>query len=323
MSKQKSEQGLRWTQDDLTKIMFALPADEWIILVKLEDGGEFLHDIISKHQLISRKYVGMFRARNANGCHVYGRPNSTRYILIDDVSETSIQRMKEDGLVPTVVVETSPDNFQIWITVSKEDLTISTASRLAVLLERRYSHDTGSADALHLGQLPGLRNKKPKYRTRPKDGGPKVRLRIASQTVKITLFADEMIEQLESQDTQSPPRPSTPIGGGVLPIHSTTDIDIDPSRSPMTPVEAYEIYEAEVQCQAERKGWSLPIQKGFRSDADYAVIYSLRKYYGYDPDDLAALLTYGSEKAEERGMEYIIRTVSNVCHHNNQSTHSL
>ncbi len=78
----------------------------------------------------------------------------------------------------------------------------------------------------------------------------------------------------------------------------------------MTQEEAREIYKAEIQCQAKRKDWSLPIRKGLRSHADYAVAYGLRVQYGYDSDDLAALLQYESEKSAERGMDYILRTVN-------------
>ena len=77
----------------------------------------------------------------------------------------------------------------------------------------------------------------------------------------------------------------------------------------MTREEASEIYEAELRYQAERKSWSLPIRKGLRSHADYAVVYGLRVQYGYDPDDLAVVLNYGSEKAAERGVDYVIKTV--------------
>ena len=73
--------------------------------------------------------------------------------------------------------------------------------------------------------------------------------------------------------------------------------------------DASEIYEAELRYQAMRKGWSLPIRKGLRSHADYAVVYGLRLQYGYDPDDLAALLKYESEKAADRGADYVTRTV--------------
>ena len=40
------------------------------------------------------------------------------------------------------------------------------------------------------------------------------------------------------------------------------------------------------------------------------MVYSLRVQFGYDSDDLAALLQYESDKAAERGMDYVIRTVN-------------
>ncbi len=113
---------------------------------------------------------------------------------------------------------------------------------------------------------------------------------------------------MEEADELSASLPSSPYAlGACAPI---TNPDIDPSRSPMTREEAREIYEAELQHQAMRKGWSLPIRKGLRSHADYAVVYSLRIQYGFDPDDLAALLQYESEKAADRGMDYVISTVN-------------
>ena len=78
----------------------------------------------------------------------------------------------------------------------------------------------------------------------------------------------------------------------------------------MTSDEACEIYTAELEYQVDRKSWKLPIQKGLRSQADYAVVYRLRHQYGYDPDDLAALLLIESDKAAERGMDYVVRTVN-------------
>ena len=80
----------------------------------------------------------------------------------------------------------------------------------------------------------------------------------------------------------------------------------------MTPNEASKIYEAKLQYQAKRKGWCLPIRRGFRSEADYAVVYGLKVQYGFDPEDLAALLQYESEKASECGMKYVDRTVNAV-----------
>ena len=307
--------GLIKTQNDLIRLQFALPADEWIIQIVPEDGqSQAIRDIVTRQKLFSTKQVSWFRALNAKGSHIYGRPYSTRYVLIDDVLQEGIVRLKQDGIIPTVIIETSPGNFHVWITVSETELPIPVATKLAKLLELEYSTDTGSADAYHLGRLPGLRNKKFEHKDYPGHGGPLVLLRTALTAPKIPDGIDVLIREAERMVDEQPPAssPSAPIGGCVFPNHLTTDIDIDPSRSPMTPVEAYEIYEAEVQCQAERKGWSLPIQKGFRSEADYAVTYSLWKYYGFDPDDLAALLLHESEKAAERGMDYVLRTVKNA-----------
>jgi hypothetical protein len=299
-------QGATKTQNDLINIHFAMPANDWIILVKPDDNSRAIREIIPRRSLFSLKYVEWFRARNANGCHIYGRPNTTRYILIDDVTIEALSRMRQDGSTPTVVIETSLDNFQVWITASADDLPIHVATELGKLLAAKYGGDPGSTDAFHLGRLPGLRNKKPKYQTYPGDGGPLVRLRTARTVPTIPDSIEDWLAQARGLVEQGN-APSPSAFGRCVP--NTMDLDIDPSRSPMTLIEAREIYEAELKCQAERKGWDLPVQKGFRSDADYAVTYSLRNYYGFDPDDLTALLRYESQKASERGMDYVIRTV--------------
>ena len=128
--------------------------------------------------------------------------------------------------------------------------------------------------------------------------------------IKRSTFAPVAIDLLsEARDliANSPSLPPSTLGP-CAPTNS--NLDIDPSRSPMTANEAHEIYNAEVEHQADRKGWRLPIQKGLRSDVDYAVVFNLHFRYGFYPDDLAALLNFESEKAAERGMDYVIRTVN-------------
>ena len=81
----------------------------------------------------------------------------------------------------------------------------------------------------------------------------------------------------------------------------------------MTPDEAIEIYEAELRIQADRNGWELPIGVGLRSDADYHVAQGLYLKHQFEPDDLAFVLLNGSEKAAERGIAYVVRTVNAAC----------
>lgn len=296
------------TRDDLIKLQFALPADEWIIQTAPEGDHERpIRDIISKRKLWSIEQVLWFRARNVNGCHIYGRPFSTRFVLIDDVKHEGITRLKHDGLTPTAVVETSPDNFQVWITVSGDELAVPVATQLAKLLEREYSTENGSADAYHLGRLPGLRNKKPKYQKYDGDGGPLVLLRSARTN---PVVPDAIIEWLDKayQLAERIPHSSSSAFGRCGPI---TDLDIDPSRSPLTREEAKAIYAAELEYQISRSDGQ--ITGDDRSKADNAVVYGLRNRHWYEPDDLAALLVFASDKAQERGFKYVERTVRAAC----------
>lgn len=295
------------TRDDLIKLQFALPADEWIIVVKLESKERAVRETISRRTLFSMKYVEWFRARNANGCHIYGRPYSTRFVLIDDVKHEGITRLKHDGLTPTAVVETSPDNFQVWLTVSDVELPVPVATQLAKLLERQYSVDNGSGDAYHPGRLPGLRNKKPKYQKHEGDGGPLVLLRTARTNPVIPDAIGEWLDKAHQLDERVPHSSSSAFGR----CGPTTDLDIDPSRSAMTRDEAQEIYAAELKYQIDRTDGR--ITGDDRSKADNAVVYGLRNRHWYEPDDLAALLVFASDKAQEREFEYIERTVRAAC----------
>jgi len=47
--------------------------------------------------------------------------------------------------------------------------------------------------------------------------------------------------------------------------------------------------------------WQLPVQVGDRSEVDHAVANSLWKYYGYNQDDIAAVLFHGSDKSADKG----------------------
>jgi hypothetical protein len=308
---------LDYSRIPITEMIFALPADTWQVrLVPDDDHNAFpvLSPTYTTCQLINA--VGFLRLKNMEGYHIYGRPDALRHVLVDDLDEDAIHQLGIDGLRPALGVRTSKGNYQARITLSEDEIEPNIAKAAARILAQRYNGDLGSADAYHVGRLPGFTNRKGIYWT--ERGYPftglygQVFRGVAPGAAKLLAEAEELAASLPS---------SLPYTyGACVPI---TNIAIDPSRSPMTPIEAHEIYEAELKCQAERKGWNMPIQQGFRSDADYAVIYSLWKYYGFDPDDLAAVLQYESEKAAERGMDYVIRTVSNVCHLNNQSTHSL
>ena len=74
--------------------------------------------------------------------------------------------MTDTGFEPTLVIETSPRNFQVWLNHGRilSDHTFSTQA--AKELARRFEGDPSSADWRHFGRLAGFTNQKPKRRLR-------------------------------------------------------------------------------------------------------------------------------------------------------------
>ena len=100
-----------------------------------------------------------------------------------------------------------------------------------------------------------------------------------------------------------PPPSSSALGACALDA-------FDLNRVNMAPEEGKAIYDAEVSRLAIKFGWQLPIEKGRRSHADHHVARGLGLVWHFGPEEVAAVLMYGSEKAAERGMDYILRTVN-------------
>ncbi len=105
--------------------------------------------------------IGYFKAMNAKGYHIFIKPEfEERFLLLDDLSREQIERQKEyDFFKPgRLVIETSPDNFQVWIK----------ANRKISYTEKRYWIRKVRADSacdpnLRWGRCPGFRNRKEKY----------------------------------------------------------------------------------------------------------------------------------------------------------------
>src|ERR1700685_1739458 len=104
------------------------------------------------------------------------RPHGTHALsLVDDLSIVTIARMTEAGFQPALVVETSRQNFQVWLNhgqILDRDMSTWAAKELA----KRFCGDLSSADWRHFGRLAGFTNQKPK-RLLPIGLAPIVRLR--------------------------------------------------------------------------------------------------------------------------------------------------
>jgi RepB DNA-primase from phage plasmid len=125
------------------------------------------------------KSIAWLRYENLNGRNIYIRPAGEHHLsLVDDLKGVAIQKMKRDGFVPAVLVETSPGNFQAWLNHGKQ-LQRSLSTAVAKSLAAEFHGDLGSADWRHFGRLAGFTNRKEKYR-QPDGDFPYVLLREAS-----------------------------------------------------------------------------------------------------------------------------------------------
>jgi hypothetical protein len=95
--------------------------------------------------------------------------------LVDDLSVDAIAQMTDGGFQPALVVETSPQNFQVWLNHGRT-LDRNMGSWAAKELAKRFGGDLSSADWRHFGRLAGFTNRKPE-RLLPNGLAPFVRLR--------------------------------------------------------------------------------------------------------------------------------------------------
>lgn len=107
--------------------------------------------------------VGWLKAQNARGLNINIRPSSSHLSLLDDVSPTQIEEMRQSGYNPCVVIETSPNNYQAWLDHGQE-LADEDATHAAQYLARRFQSDYGAAGRRHFGRLAGFTNRKEKHR---------------------------------------------------------------------------------------------------------------------------------------------------------------
>jgi hypothetical protein len=145
------------------------------------DGGEM---ILREGQgaIEIEEAIKWLRHENGKGAHIYIRPaGKHRLSLIDDLTADAIEQMKAEGFEPAVVVETSPNNFQVWLNHG-QDLEATISTFMAKQLAQRFGGDPSSADWRHFGRLAGFTNPKPE-RQLPSGMRPFARLRSAKGRV--------------------------------------------------------------------------------------------------------------------------------------------
>lgn len=148
------------------------------------------------------RWAGWLKHRNARGGHVYLRPAGTEFVLVDDATAVALAAIRRDGLSPAAVVETSPENYQVWFRFP-DQLGRDIATCVAQVLAIRYDADLASAEFRHLGRAAGFTNRKAKYAD--EDGRyPPVRLvegtgEVTGKAGELMVAGEERFREKEAQ----------------------------------------------------------------------------------------------------------------------------
>jgi hypothetical protein len=173
--------------------------------------------------------IQRFKLENARGAHIFVRPHGIHALsLIDDLSVEAIVRMTDAGFEPTLVIETSPRNFQVWLNHGRT-LDRNMSSCAAKELAKRFGGDLSSADWRHFGRLAGFTNQKP-GRLLPNGLAPFVCLRRCEG--RTYAAAHKFLEQVKSiakkavalQTTQTTSRSTS----NQNPVRPLSEFHLDP-----------------------------------------------------------------------------------------------
>ena len=102
------------THSQVRRQLAAMACDYFDIGILRPDGRMLLREAWTVRQI--EQAIQRLRRENARGAHIFVRPHGTHALsLVDDLSVDAIARMTDAGFQPALVVETSPQNFQVWL----------------------------------------------------------------------------------------------------------------------------------------------------------------------------------------------------------------
>ena len=102
------------THSQVRRQLVAMAGEYFDIGILRPDGRMLLREAWTVGKI--EEAIQRLRRENARGAHIFVRPHGAHaFSLIDDLSVAAIARMTNAGFQPALVVETSPQNFQVWL----------------------------------------------------------------------------------------------------------------------------------------------------------------------------------------------------------------
>ncbi|MBO0935085.1 hypothetical protein J2I47_00865 [Fibrella sp. HMF5335] len=269
------------TQQAIERYVAALGATQYHVRLLNFQTDQAKPVIYTATQLTDPKTVAYLRWQNSLGFDVYARPVGWQYVLLDDLTLDALTRIKADELRPCLLLETSPGNYQAWVILAECPTDREGAKTICRAMAQTYQADLCSAEPDHVGRLPGLTNRKAKYR---QANGQFPFVRLHGATHRLSHF-------------------STPSGGCVL-----NDPPVPPSGTTETPSYPLTTVSQGVQLLDRQAG--TPTHSF--SEHDFGIVIGLVRK-GWDDDRIAAHLVAHSPNLSSRKKrytgKYIARTI--------------
>jgi hypothetical protein len=149
------------THQQIENYIRALQANEYLVQLADEKKEKIpLRISYTPEQLI--KAVGFLKLKNSQGYNVYCRPIGWQYVLLDDLKHEKLLELSY--LMPALLMETSPQNFQAWLILSEIPQNRNEAKEICQELATLFDADVNSAEPDHVGRLVGFTNRKSKHK---------------------------------------------------------------------------------------------------------------------------------------------------------------
>ncbi len=269
-------------------------------------GVWYAHDVKGSREV--PPLLARAAAANMAGAAVYVRVHATDLdpkalhpgvVLIDDLDAVGVQMLEDDGLPASVVVETSPSNFQAWVRLAADgQMSRHEAIAGARELASRYGGDPKAVSATQPGRLPGFTNRKPKYQR--SDGTfPFVRLQAANPRV-IGSGAAALLREVR-RNTPPTAQPARAYGGAPKTPQAANE------DSEWATLDAIRLAQ-KARIDAEVASGRRPVTSGTASEVDFAATV------GALMDGVAASAIEAWLRARRSGHHetYAARTVENA-----------
>jgi len=243
------------------------------------------------------KSVSWLKRENAKGADIYVRPAGDKnqgIVLVDDVNQSQLEKMKSKGYEPATVVETSPQNYQAWVRISKDPIEPELATAISKGMAKHFEADENSADWRHYGRLAGFTNRKPEHTT-AQGRNPWVLCHESSG--KHASRGDETVQTISKQVEEFKVEKEQQTR-----LEQAINARQGASRS--NPIQTYQ---NQLKSLIKRFGADLDLSR-----ADYTICSSMAKS-GYSKDQLVKTLEQASPELVNRKasheLDYCTRTV--------------